>query len=146
MPLCDFAFVAECRHGRIPCWRAAKRVFWITNKSTVRLCVIMTPRQDRIRYFSFIVASAIKKTRSTMATQAVMWLFLYDGNFACRIILFHNYFSSSGKQPEQRILAGNPEQVTVCCMTIFHKYWFLYKTWGYYNKINFMESLGVCYW
>ena len=45
------------------------------------------------------------------------------------MVLFHNSISSSGEQPEQRILACKPEQTTVGCIAIFHKY-FCYKKQG----------------
>ena len=54
------------------------------------------------------------------------------------IVLFHNYFSSSGEQPEQRILAHESEQPSAGCIAI-------YKTWGYHKKFEFMKSLGLCY-
>ena len=38
------------------------------------------------------------------------------------VVLFHNYFSPTGEQPEQRILAEKSEQPTVGCFAIFQKY------------------------
>ena len=59
-----------------------------------------------------------------------------------QIVLFHNSFSPSWEQPEQRISAYKSEQPTAGCIIIFHKY----KTWGYYNKFDSIKSLRVCYW
>ena len=39
-----------------------------------------------------------------------------------RIVHFHNYFSPSGEQLKQRILANKSEQPTAGCIAIFHKY------------------------
>ena len=45
-------------------------------------------------------------------------------------------FPSSGVQLEQCILACKSEQPTAGCIAIIR------KTWGYYNKFDFMISLG----
>ena len=54
------------------------------------------------------------------------------------IVLFHNDFSPSGEQPEQRILAHKLQQPTAGYVAIFHKY----CCRGYYNKFDSMKSLN----
>ena len=62
------------------------------------------------------------------------------------IDLFYDSFSSSGEQPEQRILACEPKQPSVNCIAIFHKYCCYIKHGEYYYKIDSIKSLGNCYW
>ena len=57
------------------------------------------------------------------------------------IVLFHNDFSTSGEQPEHRILAHKLYQPTAGCKAIL----LLYKTRGYYKKYS-KKLLRVYYW
>ena len=60
----------------------------------------------------------------------------------CLIVLFHNYFSPSGEQLEQRILTCKSEQPTAGCIArLFYKYCCYIKHGGYYNKFDY-EILG----
>ena len=71
------------------------------------------------------------------------------------IVLFHNYFSPSGEQPEQYILAYKSEQPTAGCLAIFHKYcWYikhgsiitnltLWNPWGYVTDMSKYHNAGI---
>ena len=58
-------------------------------------------------------------------------------------VLFHDYFSPSGEQLEQRILSY--KQNNRLCSNI-SQILLLYKVWGYYNKFYSMKSLGIYHW
>ena len=69
--------------------------------------------------------------------------------------MFHNYFSSSGEQPQQCILAYKSEQPTVDCIAIFHKCCCcikyggiirnltLWNLWGYVTYISIYHTKGA---
>ena len=58
-------------------------------------------------------------------------------------VLFHDYFSPSGEQLEQRILSY--KQNNRLCSNI-SQILLLYKVWGYYNKFYSMKYLGIYHW
>ena len=58
---------------------------------------------------------------------------------------FHNYFSPSGEQSEQRISACKSEQPTSGCIATFRKYCCYIKHGGHYNKFDPTKSLLACY-
>ena len=61
-------------------------------------------------------------------------------------VLFYNYFSPSGDQPEQRILAHKSEQPTASCMGIFHKYCCHIKHGGIIINLILWNPWEVYYW
>ena len=61
------------------------------------------------------------------------------------IVLFHNYFSPSGEQPGQRILAYRSEQSNGDCVAIFHKYCYYIKHMGIMSILTLWNP-WVCYW
>ena len=62
-----------------------------------------------------------------------------------QIVMFHNYISPSGEQPQQCI---NSYAGTNNCRlyTNISQILLLYKTWEYYNKFDSMKSFGVSHW
>ena len=58
------------------------------------------------------------------------------------IVLFHNSFSPSGEQPEQRILAYKSEQPTAGCIVIFHKYYCYIKYGGIITNLTMKSLVG----
>ena len=60
-----------------------------------------------------------------------------------QIVLFHNYFSPSGEQPEQCISAHKSEQPTAGCIAISHKYCYCIKHEGIIKKIIYEITEGM---
>ena len=56
------------------------------------------------------------------------------------IVLFHNSFSPSGDQPEQRILACKSEQPTAGCIAMLHKYCCFIVHGGYNRNILWLRD------
>ena len=65
-----------------------------------------------------------------------------DAKIDVMIVLFHNYFSPSGEQPKQQIVAYKSEQPSASCIAICHNIAAI-KAWGYYNKFDSMKTLGI---
>ena len=59
------------------------------------------------------------------------------------MVLFQDYFSLSGEQPEQRILVHKSEQPTASCIAIFHKYWWYIKHGGIITNLNPWNPWGM---
>ena len=58
-------------------------------------------------------------------------------------VLFHNIFTPSGEQPEQRILAYTSEQPTVGCIAIYHKYCCYIKHRGIITNLTLLTLGGM---
>ena len=58
------------------------------------------------------------------------------------MVLFHNYFSPAGEQPEQSILAHKSEQPTAGWIGIFHKYFCYMKHVGIVTNLILLNPYG----
>ena len=62
------------------------------------------------------------------------------------LVPFHYSFPSSGEQPQQRVLACQPEEPTVSCIAIFQNYCCYIKHVGIITNWLYIKSLGISYW